>query len=87
LLTREFWSDCTFWHKLGFWQNFAMTSPETLNKKFASNKLSFPLVTHTAYSDTQFDSFGLLKSGYGVDQILDKLDIQVIDRVLGPQEA
>jgi hypothetical protein len=28
-----------------------------------------------------------LKLGYGADQVLDRLDIQVIGQVLGPQEA
>jgi hypothetical protein len=42
-----------------------MTSPETLNMNFAINELSFPLVNHTAYSDSdaQFGSYGLLKIG------------------------
>jgi hypothetical protein len=40
-----------------------MTFPESLNTKVAINELSFPLVTHTAYSDAWFDSYGILKSG------------------------
>jgi hypothetical protein len=55
--------------------------------KSAVNKLSFPLVTHTAYFNTRFGSYGLLKSGYSANQILDRLDIQVIDQVLGPQDG
>jgi hypothetical protein len=46
-----------------------MISPETLNTKIAVNELSFPLVTHTAYFDTQFSRYGLLKSGYGAELI------------------
>jgi hypothetical protein len=40
-----------------------MTFPETLNTKVADNELSFPLVTHMAYSDARFGSYGVLKSG------------------------
>jgi hypothetical protein len=49
----EFWTNRTFSSKSGFWQNFAMTFPETLNTKDADNELSFPLVTHMAYSDAR----------------------------------
>jgi hypothetical protein len=59
----EFWADWTFWSKSGFWQNFAMIFLETLNTKVSDSELSFPLVTHMAYSDAQFDSYGILKSG------------------------
>jgi hypothetical protein len=59
----DFWADWTFRSKSGFWQNFAMTFPETLNTKVAVSELSFPLVTHMAYSDGRFDSYGILKSG------------------------
>jgi hypothetical protein len=84
----EFWADYTFWHKSGFcWQNFAMTSPGTLHMKITVNKLSFLLVTHTAYFDTRFGSHGLLKSGYSAEQILDRLDIQVNDQVLGHKKC
>jgi hypothetical protein len=44
-----------------------MTSPETLNTKVAVNELSFPFVTHTAYFDTWFGRYGLLKLGYGAE--------------------
>jgi hypothetical protein len=40
-----------------------MTFPETLNTKVAINDVSFPLATHTAYSDARFDSFGILNLG------------------------
>jgi hypothetical protein len=59
----EFWADWTLWSKSGFWQNFIMTFPETLNTKVADNELSFLLVTHMAYSDARFGSYGILKSG------------------------
>jgi hypothetical protein len=58
----EFWADWTFWSKSGFWQNFAMTFPETLNTKVADSECSFPLVTDMAFSDARFGSYGILKS-------------------------
>jgi hypothetical protein len=64
-----------------------MTSLETLNMKIAVNKLSFPLVTHMVYFNTGFGSYRLLKSRYDARHILDILNIQVIDQVLGPEEA
>jgi hypothetical protein len=64
-----------------------MTSPESLNTKNAINELSFLLVTHTAYSDARFDSFGSLKSGQGAEQILDRLGRPVNDQVLRTQDA
>jgi hypothetical protein len=59
-----------------------MTSPETLNMKFAVNEFSFPLVTHTAYSDARFESYEILKTGEGVEHYPDRLDIQMNDQVL-----
>jgi hypothetical protein len=41
-----------------------MTLPETLYKKNVINKHSFPMVNHTAYFNTRFGVYGLLKSGY-----------------------
>jgi hypothetical protein len=70
----EIWTGLTFRHKSGFWQNFAMTSSETLYTKNAVNKLSFLLVTHTAYSDTRFGRYRFLKSGYGAELIRDRMD-------------
>jgi hypothetical protein len=46
-----------------------MTFPETLNTKVAINELSFPLVTHMAYSDARFDSYEILKSGRGAEKL------------------
>jgi hypothetical protein len=51
-----------------------MTSSETLYTKNAVNKLSFLLVTHTAYSDTRFGRYRFLKSGYGAELIRDRMD-------------
>jgi hypothetical protein len=59
-----------------------MTSLETLNTKVFVNKLSFPLVTHTTYSDAWFDSYWILKSGYGAEDFLDRLDIPTNAQVL-----
>jgi hypothetical protein len=41
-----FLADHTFLYKTGVWQNFSMTSPETLYIKNVINELSFLLVTH-----------------------------------------
>jgi hypothetical protein len=46
-----------------------MTFPETLNTKVAINELSFPLVTHMAYSDARFDSYDILKSARGAEKL------------------
>jgi hypothetical protein len=54
-----------------------MTSPETLNPKIPVNELTFPVVTHTAHSDTRLGRYRLLKSSYDVDQILGRLDIEM----------
>jgi hypothetical protein len=51
----------------------------------AINELRFLLVTHTAYFDTRFGRYGPLKLGYGADQVLDRLDMQVMHQVFGPQ--
>jgi hypothetical protein len=69
----EFWADWTFSSKSGFWQNFAMTFPETLNTKVADNELSFLLVTHMAYSNARFCSYRILKSGRRAENFLDRL--------------
>jgi hypothetical protein len=52
-----------------------MTSPETLYTKNVINELSFPLVTHTAYFDTRFGSYGFSKSGYSAGQIEQRSEI------------
>jgi hypothetical protein len=52
-----------------------VTSLETLDTKNAINKLSSLLVTHMAYFDTLFGCNGLLRPGYRVGQILDRLGI------------
>jgi hypothetical protein len=57
----------TFWHKSGFWQNFAMMFPKTLYMKNSVNELRFTPVTHTAYSDTRFCCYGFLNSGHGAE--------------------
>jgi hypothetical protein len=59
-----------------------MTSLETLNTEFTTNELSFWLVTHTAYSDARFDSYGILNSGQGAENFPGRLDIQMNDYVL-----
>jgi hypothetical protein len=83
----EFWADWTFWSKLGFWQNFVMTFLETLKTKVAVNELIFPLVTHSAYSDARFDSYGILKSGWGAENFLDRLCRPENDQILMAEDA
>jgi hypothetical protein len=63
-----------------------MTSPETLNTKVVVNELRFQLVTRTTYSDVQFDSYGILKSGQGAENFLDRLDIPMNDQVLKAED-
>jgi hypothetical protein len=64
-----------------------MSFPETLNTKVADNELSFPLVTHMAYSDAQFGSYGILKSGQGAENFLDRLCRPAKDQVLRAEDA
>jgi hypothetical protein len=71
----------TILYKSGFWQNFAMTSPETLYTKIVTNELSFLPVTHTTFFDIRFDRYKFLKSGFSVRQILGRLVIQVLGQV------
>jgi hypothetical protein len=64
-----------------------MTFPETLNTKVSVNELSFPLVTHSAYSDARFNSYGILKSGRGAENFLDRLGRPANDQVLRAGDA
>jgi hypothetical protein len=60
---------------------FCHNLPTTLNMNFFANELSFPLVTHTVYSDARFVSYGSLKSGKGAEHFLDRLGIQTNHQV------
>jgi hypothetical protein len=64
-----------------------LTFPETLNTKVADNELRFPLVTHMVYSDARFGSYGILKSGRGAENFLDRLCRKVNDQVLRAKDA
>jgi hypothetical protein len=64
-----------------------MTFPETLNTKVADNDLSFPLVTHMAYSDAWFGNYGILKLGRGAENFLDRLCRPANDQVLRAKDA
>jgi hypothetical protein len=64
-----------------------MTFPEMLNNKVADKELSFPLVTHMAYSDARFGSYGILKSGWGAENFLDRLCRPANDQVLRAEDA
>jgi hypothetical protein len=83
----EFWADSTFRSKSGFWQNFVMTFPETLNTKVVVNELSSTLVTHKVYSDAQFDRYEILSSGRGAGNFLDRRDKPVNNQVLRAEDA
>jgi hypothetical protein len=63
-----------------------MTSPESLNTKVVVDEHSSPLVTHTTYSDAWFDSYGILKSGQGAENFLDKLAIPINAQLLKAED-
>jgi small neutral amino acid transporter SnatA (MarC family) len=63
-----------------------MISPETSYTKNVANELSFMLVTHTTCFNIRFGRYSILKSGSSFAQIMDRLGIQVLDRVFGPQD-
>jgi hypothetical protein len=86
LLNQEFWTDLTFPDKSGFWRNFSMTSPETSYIKDVDNELIFLLVSHTTYFNIWFGCYVFLKSGFTAGQFLDRLVMQVIGQVFGPQD-
>jgi hypothetical protein len=87
LLNQNFWADLTFLYKLGFWQNFSITSAETLYTKNVVNEHTFLLDTHMTYFNTRFDRYEFLKSGFSVGQILDRPYIQVLGQVFGPHDG
>jgi hypothetical protein len=60
-----------------------MTFPETSHKKNVTDKLSFPLVTHTTHFDKWFGRYGILKSCFSSRHDLDRLDCSCSVRFLG----
>jgi hypothetical protein len=64
-----------------------MIFPETLNTKVAVSELSFPLVTHMAYSNERFDSYEILKSRRGAENFLDRLCRPANNQVLRAKDA
>jgi hypothetical protein len=64
-----------------------MTFLETLNTKVADKDLNFPLVTHMAYSDARFGSYGILKLGRGAENFLDRLCRPMNNQVLRVEDA
>jgi hypothetical protein len=78
-----FLADHTFLYKIGSWQNFAMTSPETLHMKNVANELIFTLVTHMTQFDIQFGRYGILKSCFSSGHVIDRLDCSCSVRFLG----
>jgi hypothetical protein len=77
----------TFLYESGLWQNFAITTPETLYMKNVVNELIFLPVTHMTCFDIRFNRYEFLKSGFTAGQILDRLVIQVLGQVFGPQDG
>jgi hypothetical protein len=73
--------------QISIWLNFAMTFLETLNTKVADSELSFPLVTHMAFSDARFGSNGILMSRRGAENFLDRLCRPVNNQVLRAEDA
>jgi hypothetical protein len=73
----------TILYKIGCWQNFAMTSPETSHTKKVANRLSFPLVTHMTHFDIRFGRYGILNSCFSFGHVMDRLDCSCSVRFLG----
>jgi hypothetical protein len=63
-----------------------MISPEISYTKNVSNELIFLLVTHMTCCDIWFGLYAILKSGSRSGQIRDRLGIQVLGQVFGPQD-
>jgi hypothetical protein len=78
-----FLADHNYMYNTGCWQNFAMTSPETLHTEKFTNELSLPLVTHTTHLDIRFGRYGILKSCFSSGHDLDRLDCWWSVRFLG----
>jgi hypothetical protein len=51
-----------------------MTFIETSHTENVTNKLSFPLVTHTTHFDKRFSCYNILKSCFSSRHDLDSLD-------------
>jgi hypothetical protein len=75
----------TFRHKLGLWQNFAMTFPETLHRKSAINEHSFTPVTHMAYFDTRYYRYGFLKTKQGAELLWTAWTLEQNSSFRGPK--
>jgi hypothetical protein len=58
-----------------------------LYTKNVINELCFLLVNYTTCFDIWFGRYGFSKSGFSSGQILDRLGIQVLGQVFGPQEG
>jgi hypothetical protein len=76
-------ADHTFLYKIGSWRNFTITSTETSHTKNVTNKLSFPLVTHTTHFDIWFGCYGILKSCFSTGHVMNRLDCSCLVRFLG----
>jgi hypothetical protein len=54
-----------------------------LQIKKVSNDLSSPLVTHTSCFGIRFSCYGILKSYYSTEHVMDRLDCSCSVRFLG----
>jgi hypothetical protein len=63
-----------------------MTLPEILYTKDVANEPRFLLDTHTISFDIQINQYEFLNSRFAAEQILDRLTIQALDQIFGPQD-
>jgi hypothetical protein len=60
--------------------------PRISYTKNVANELSFLLVTHTTCFNIWFGCYCILNSDFSSGQILERLGIQVLDQIIGPQD-
>jgi hypothetical protein len=63
-----------------------MTFSETLYTKDVANEPSVLLVTHTTSFNIHLSRYEFLKLDFAAEQILDRLTIQALDEIFGPQD-
>jgi hypothetical protein len=83
----KFLADYTYLYKIGFWRNFAMTTPEMSHMKNVANERIFPLVTHMTHFDIRFGLYGILKSCFSSGHIMDRMDYSCLVKFLGRKKS
>jgi hypothetical protein len=78
-----FLADHTFLYKTVFFQNLAMTSPETLYMNNVAKELSFLLVTHTTRFGIRFGRYCILNSCFSTGHVMARLDCRCLVMFLG----